>query len=110
MYQNHSFSERSPRLLTTRFGKRRLITTRFGKRDGGSFGSNLDGTLDDIDWSLKNEREKMANGMDSWQAKTAGRNMEYNPPLYNQHLPLQKMDKEIRREKEFYNRFNRLDF
>ena len=87
-----------------------MITTRFGKRDGGSFGSNQDGALDDISWSLSNDRERMANGMDSLQDKTSGRNMEYNPPLYNQRLPFQKMDKSLRREKEFYSRFNRLDF
>merc|ERR1712226_764303 len=50
--------KRSPRLLTTRFGKRRLITTRMGKRDGGNIGSNLEGTADGINWALENNREK----------------------------------------------------
>ena len=93
-YQNHIIiSERSPRLLTTRFGKRRLITTRFGKRDGGFVGSNLPNTEDN--------REKMAFGMDAWQARNSDRNMDYNASPYK----LQNA-----KQNEFYNTIHRLEY
>jgi len=85
--------KRSPRLLTTRFGKRRLITTRFGKRDGGFVGSNLDNTEDN--------RKKMAFGMDAWQAKNSDRNMDYNASPYK----LQNA-----KQNEFYNTIHRLEY
>merc|ERR1712226_551970 len=114
--------KRSPRLLTTRFGKRRLITTRMGKRDGGNIGSNVEGTADGINRALENNREKrrplittrmgkrrlITTRMGKRDGGYTGSNWESTAD--EQQLPQEKMFNSIRDENEFYYPNNRLSF